>query len=85
MKDLPLIAAIVNSGVTFIILYKPFFGDQDDLWECVGCSFKPDLFSLLDGSFAHDFGKSAKLGTYIALCMGAGALTYAGVEALINS
>ena len=79
-----LIAALGVGVLTFAILFKPFFGEKKDFWECVGYSFKPDFLSWLDKDLQRDYGKSMKLGFFFLLCFGAGFIAHSAVEALMK-
>jgi hypothetical protein len=76
---------IIASGVVAMvatILFKLFFENRAEFWECVKYGLKPDFFSWLDKDLQRDYGKSMKLGFYIALCAGAGLVAYYSVESL---
>jgi hypothetical protein len=65
-------AALVTGVISFALLYKPFFGKEKDFWECVGYSLLPDFISWMDKNLQRDYGKSLKLGCFLAICIGAG-------------
>lgn len=57
--------------------FKRFiFDGDDDLWDCVCASFKPDILSLWDGELLDDIGRSFKLQIFLMLSFGAGGLVY---------
>jgi len=80
--DIPIVVACVIFLVTFVLLFKTFFGKEEDFWECVGYCFKPDIFSLFQGKLVSDWGKSFKLNLFLCLCFGLGYLTYVVVGML---
>ena len=84
-ENSPVVAAIAVGILSCVVLFKPFFGETKDFWECVGYSLKPNFLSWLDKDLQRDYGKSLKLGIFILLCVGAGFLAYLGVESLLNS
>ena len=84
-ENLPLVAAVTVGIITFSILFKPFFGEKRDFWECVGYSLKPDFLSWLDKDLQRDYGKSMKLGIFILFCVGAGFLAHVVVESLVKA
>ena len=77
-----LIVASVVVAMVATILFKPFFGDKAEFWECVKYGIKPNFFSWLDKGLQQDYGKSMKLGFYILACAGSGYAAYLGVESL---
>lgn len=83
--NLPLVAAVSVGVLTFVILFKPFFGKKKDFWECVVYYLKPNFFSWLDKDLERDYAKSMKLGLFLLLCFGAGFITHSGVEMLMES
>ena len=82
MEILALIAAAVVAFITARMLFKVFFSDSDDLWECIRYSFTPDIISMFRGEFWEDYVKSAKLTIYLALVFGSAVLTYLGVASI---
>lgn len=84
MNVLPLIAALTVALIAGGLLFRLFFSDADDFWDCVGYSFTPDIFSLFRGEYFEDVAKSFKLGIYVFLVGGVGALTYAGIASLVT-
>ena len=84
MNDIPLIAAIVVGLLTFAVLYRPFFGEKKDFWECVGYCLVPNFLSWLAKDLQRDYGKSMKLGIFFAICIGAGFLAHEAVASLLK-
>ncbi|NJK90386.1 MAG: hypothetical protein HC904_00265 [Blastochloris sp.] len=83
MSIIPFFSGLIASAISFTLLYKRFFGTENDFWECVFYAFKPDFFSWMDKDLQKDYGKSLKLGFFLAIVFGAGFLTYLIVEANI--
>lgn len=69
-------AALATGAIAFALLYKPFFGKEKDFWECVGYSLLPDFISWMDKNLQRDYGKSLKLGCFLAICIGAGYIAF---------
>jgi hypothetical protein len=67
-----IIIGIVIGIAVFALLYRPFFGEEDDFWECIEYSFKPDLWSWLNNDLQRDYGKSLKLNFFFAIVIGCG-------------
>ena len=84
MNHLPIIAAMAVGILTSAMLFRPFFGEKKDFWECVGYSFMPDFLSWLAKDLQRDYAKSMKLGIFLLICGGAGFLAYAAVESLLK-
>lgn len=76
--------ALVTGAITFALLYKPFFGKEKDFWACVGYSFLPDFISWMDKNLQRDYGKSLKLGCFLALSIGAGFIAFFVINKINN-
>ena len=61
-----------------------FFTDADDFCDCLRFSLTPNLFSLFRGEYLEDVAKSMKLGLFMALVIGSGALTFTGIISLLS-
>ncbi len=72
-------AMIVALGVARVI-FRLFFEDSAEFWECVRFSLTPDLFSLFRGEWLEDIVKSFKLSLYTSFIGIAGVATYFGIE-----
>ena len=81
---IPWLAAVGAGLLTWLILYKPFFGKEEDFWECVTYIFTPNFISWLQKDLQRDYGKSLKLGGFFLLVYGAGFLTYHIVSACLS-
>lgn len=80
INTLPCILGVISSIVAAVLLYRPFFGDEKDFWECVGYWLKPDFLSWADGSLHKDYGKTMKLGFFMLLVIGCGFMVAAIVD-----
>ncbi len=77
--------AAVGAGIiTFGVLFKPFFGEKNDFWECVCYILKPNFISWLDKDLDRDYGKSFKIGIFFVLCVGAGFLAHCIMMSIIS-
>ncbi len=83
-ENLPLIAAVGVGLLTFVILFRPFFGEKKDFWDCVFYSLMPNFLSWLDKDLQQDYGKSFKLGFFFLLCGGTGFIVHLAVAVLVN-
>jgi hypothetical protein len=72
MSYIAIIIGVVIGIAAFALLYRPFFGEENDFWECVEYSFKPDFWSWLNNDLQRDYGKSLKLGVFFAIVIGCG-------------
>lgn len=84
MEVLPIIAGAAAFLLVWKFLFRFFFEDSEDFWECVRFSFTPDMFSLFKGEYWDDKLKSMKLGVFLAICIGAGALAFFGLEDVLR-
>ena len=84
MKDLPVIIGILCGLLVLALLFRPFFGEKKDFWECVGYILKPNLLSWMDKDLQRDYGKSAKLGVYLLAGGLCGFLAYAFFKSIIG-
>lgn len=85
MEIVSIIAAVVTALLAAKLLFRFFFEDSEEFWECVRFSFTPDMFSLFKGEYWEDKLKSMKLGVFLAICIGAGALVFLGLEDFLRS
>ena len=73
-----LFAILAGVAVTLLaarVLFRLFFSDNDDFWECVRFTFTPDIISLFRGEYFQDVTKSFKLSAWIIASVGSGILT----------
>lgn len=84
MGTISIIAAVATALLAAKLLFRFFFEDSEDFWECVRYSFTPDMFSLFKGEYWQDKLKSMKLGVFLAICIGAGALVFFGLEDILR-
>jgi hypothetical protein len=77
-----IIVGTIASAVIAVILFKPFFGDKADFWDCVKYGIKPNFLSWLDKDLQQDYGKSMKLGIYILCLAASGYVAYLAIESL---
>ena len=85
MEIVSIIAAVATALLAAKLLFRFFFEDSEDFLECVRYSFTPDMFSLFKGEYWEDKLKSMKLGAFLVLCIGAGALVFLGLEDFLRS
>lgn len=85
MEMLPVIAAVVTSFLTGKLVFRFFFEDAGDFWDCFRFALRPDLFSLFKGEWLEDQFKSMKLSLFVFVVGGAGVLAYGGLEELLDS
>ena len=69
--------------IVLVLLFKPIFDNKEEFWECVSYWFTPDFFSFFKGEAGADFIAELKLGLWVALGIGAGIGTSAGVRYLL--
>lgn len=84
MKEFPLVVGISCGLMVLALLFRPFFGDKKDFWECVCYSLKPNFLSWLDKDLQRDYGKSTKLGVFMIIGVGCGFLAYALVDNILS-
>lgn len=77
-----LIVAAIAFAMVATILFKLFFNDRADFFECVKYCLKPDFFSWLDKDLQRDYCKSLKFGFYISICAALGFVAYLCVDSL---
>jgi hypothetical protein len=70
------IVLIVNIPLFFVIGRYLFFHDWDEFGEAIFFWFKPDLWSMMDGTFWEDWMAEMKLGLLGALVIGMGFAEY---------
>lgn len=80
METICIIAGVAAALLAGKLLFRLFFDDSEEFWECVRYSFTPDVFSLFKGEYWEDKFKSLKLGVFLAICIGAGALVFQGLR-----
>ncbi len=85
METICIIAGVAVALLAGKLLFRLFFDDSEEFWECVRYSFTPDVFSLFKGEYWDDKFKSLKLGVFLAICIGAGALVFFGLEDFLRS
>ena len=74
-----ILSVLAGIGVTLAVgavLFGFFFDGLDDFLECVRYYFTPDILSLFRGEYSEDWWAELKLGLWIGLSVGSGALTY---------
>lgn len=54
----------------FLLLGWILFGDWDGFKEALWYHVKPDLFSLLDGTYFEDWWAELRFGTFALVCLG---------------
>ena len=74
-----LIALTVGS-----LVFRLVFASTDDFWDCVRFSLTPNLISLFRGQFSEDIRKSMRLGFFMILVGGSGAITFVGIVELLS-
>ena len=84
MKVFPVVVGISFGLIALALLFRPFFGDKKDFWDCVGYTLKPNFLSWLDKDLQRDFGKSAKLSVFLLIGAGCGFLAYAIVDNIMS-
>jgi len=85
METISIIAGVAVALLAGKLLFRLFFEDAEDFWECVRYSFTPDVFSLFKGEYWEDKLKSMKLGLFVVVCIGAGFLVSSGLDGLLGS
>lgn len=73
------LSAIVGIGVAGL-LWKPFFGDIDEFFDCIKYWFKPDILSFFDGEGWEDRWAELKLGVWIGLSVAAGIAAFSALQ-----
>ncbi|KGX87662.1 hypothetical protein [Pontibacillus marinus] len=63
-----LIGFVVADYYIFRSVFRMFFEDMDDFFECVRFDFQPDLFSFFKGELKRDWEAEFRLGTFFFLC-----------------
>jgi hypothetical protein len=72
-----IIAASIVVGVgVAAVLFRLFFEDRDDFFECVRYYFTPDIISMFRGEWGEDWWGETKLMVYLILSGGSGFVTY---------
>ena len=73
----------VGVGVaTALILFRVFFDNLGDFFECVRFWIMPDITSAFRGEWHDDQWSELKLFLYLALCVGSGFSTHYGLHKL---
>ncbi len=85
METISIIAGLAVALIAGQLLFRVFFEDSEDFWECVRYSFTPDVFSLFKGEYWEDKLKSLKLGVFLVICAGAGYLVFSGLDDWLRS
>jgi hypothetical protein len=67
----------------YYLFYRFLFSDLDEFFQAIFYWFKPDLWSLFDGSFMEDFWAELKLGLFFVLCGGFVFLELQGIGQLM--
>jgi hypothetical protein len=65
------------SVATAILLFRLFFEDWSDFWECLRLSSQPDLVSIFRGEWVESHTASAKLAFWMLASAIPGWLVYA--------
>ncbi len=84
MEIVAIVLAIIVGGGVMALLFKPFFGNSEELWRCVKFWLMPDIISLFRGEFCEDWWAETKLGFWIGAGGLSGAGTYLGILALVG-
>ena len=66
------------------LVFRLVFDDTNDFWDCVRFSLTPNLISLSRGQFSEDIRKSMRLGFFMILVIGSGAITFVGMVELLS-
>jgi len=67
---LPWAILIAINTPIYLLLGKLLFDDFQGFLDALYFWFKPDLFSLLDGTYGEDFWAEMKLALYFMACAG---------------
>lgn len=79
MNLLALFGAIVAAGIAGKLLFRLFFTDLEDFFDCVRLSLTPDVISMFRGEYGEDLTQSFKLGIYMIAVGASGIAAYLGV------
>jgi hypothetical protein len=71
--------AILVAGTVGKLLFRLFFTDMEDFFDCVRLAFTPDIVSMFRGEYGEDLAQSFKLGIYLFAVIASGAATFLGV------
>ena len=66
------------------LVFRLVFDDTNDFWDCVRFSLTPNIISLFRGQFSEDIRKSMRLGFFMIIVGGSGALTFVGMVELLS-
>jgi hypothetical protein len=77
---IPLLVALTVGKLVFRLV----FDGTNDFWDCVRFSLTPNIISLFRGQFSEDIRKSMRLGFFMIIVGGSGALTFVGMVELLS-
>jgi hypothetical protein len=77
---IPLLVALTVGKLVFRLV----FDGTNDFWNCVRFSLTPNIISLFRGQFSEDIRKSMRLGFFMIIVGGSGALTFVGMVELLS-
>jgi hypothetical protein len=75
-------AIIVGVGV-LVLMFRPFFSDRYEFWECIKFWLTPNFISLFRGEYWEDVWGEMKLFLWLACGFVPGLLTYFGLAHIL--
>ena len=82
MTTASIILGILAGIGVLVLLFKPFFGDKEEFWDCVKA--RADIVSLFYSEYFEDLKSELKLGLWIFCGVIAGFGVYAGLMKLFG-
>lgn len=76
--------AILAGVATLAALFKPLFGDWEELIECICIALQPDILSWFQGELGSDWWAEIKLGFWFFCSLAAGYGTHIGLTNLFG-
>ena len=84
MQVVAIILAVVAGVGAMVALFKPLFGDKDELLRCIKFWLTPDIVSLFRGQYGEDRWAEMKLGLWLVAGGICGAAAYFGTMKLFG-
>ena len=84
MSTVATILGVVACVGVWAALFRLMFDDRDGFFECVMYSFKPNLWSWINGEGLEDFWCTLKLNFWFWIGLLAGSGTFLGVSLLFE-
>lgn len=63
---------ILGALITATLLFKAFFRDMDDFYDCVRYYLTPDIWNILKGEFHQNFFAEGKIFFWLGLSIASG-------------